>query len=73
MVLGLELRAQGQATLELGPARHRSELTDAASSVDAPFVYRGCQRRWRQEVLHGAASREHGGCRMLSTASSTIA
>ena len=39
------------AALELRRlARRRSERVDAANSVDASSVYRGCLRRWRQEV-----------------------
>ena len=39
------------AALELRRlARRRSEMLDAARSVDPTSVYRGCLRRWRQEI-----------------------
>ena len=39
------------AALELRRlARRRSEMADAVRSVDSSAVYRGCLRRWRQEI-----------------------
>ena len=39
------------AALELRRlARRRSEMADASRPVDATAIYRGCQRRWRQEI-----------------------
>ena len=40
-----------RAALELRRlARRRSEMMDAARAVDPTSVYRGCLRRWRQEI-----------------------